>query len=337
MPSINSNTNHKLDITTLEGWLWEAACKIRGEIDAPKYKDYILPLIFLKRLSDVFDDEMRKLDAAYGSRKTVEDILSEDHTLVRFYLPPDYRWEKVAKKSTDLGEFITDTMRSIARENLKLQGAIDIVDFNATAAGQRIITDDTLKLLVNVLGRHRLGLADVEPDIIGRAYEYLLRKFAEGSGQSAGEFYTPREVAILMAQILDPEPGEEIYDPCCGSGGLIIKCALQFREKYHNDLSVAPVQFYGQENQHGTFAMAKMNTFIHDMEAHIALQDTMKFPQFTLGKGKLQKFDIVTANPMWNQDFEQKVYESDAYNRFVYGFPPSSSADWAGSSTCSPR
>jgi type I restriction enzyme M protein len=328
MPSINSNTNHKLDITTLEGWLWEAACKIRGEIDAPKYKDYILPLIFLKRLSDVFDDEMKKLEAEYGNSKTAEAIISEDHSLVRFYLPPDYRWEKVARKSTDLGEFITDTMRSIARENPKLQGAIDIVDFNATAAGQRIISDDTLKLLVNVLGRYRLGLLDVEPDLIGRAYEYLLRKFAEGSGQSAGEFYTPREVAILMAQILDPEPGEEIYDPCCGSGGLIIKCALQFREKYHNDLSVAPVQFYGQENQHGTFAMAKMNTFIHDMEAHIALQDTMKFPEFTLGKGKLRKFDIVTANPMWNQDFEQKVYESDAYNRFVYGFPPSSSADW---------
>lgn len=328
VPPSNSNTNHKLDITTLEGWLWEAACKIRGEIDAPKYKDYILPLIFLKRLSDVFDDEVKKLEAEYGKRETVEKILEEDHSLVRFYLPRDYRWEKISQKSAGLGEFITDTMRSIARENPKLQGAIDIVDFNATAAGQRIITDDTLKLLVGVLGRHRLGLSDVEPDIIGRAYEYLLRKFAEGSGQSAGEFYTPREVAILMAQILDPKPGEEIYDPCCGSGGLIIKCAMKFREKYHNDPSVAPVQFYGQENQHGTFAMAKMNTFIHDMEASIALQDTMKFPQFTLGKGILQKFDIVTANPMWNQDFEQRIYETDTYNRFTHGYPPSSSADW---------
>ncbi len=131
-----------------------------------------------------------------------------------------------------------------------------------------------------------------------------------------------------MAQILDPKPGEEIYDPCCGSGGLIIKCALRFREKYHNDPSVAPVQFFGQETQHGTFAMAKMNTFIHDMEAHIALQDTMKFPHFLIGEGALRKFDIVTANPMWNQDFEQRVYETDTYNRFVYGYPPSSSADW---------
>jgi type I restriction enzyme M protein len=328
VPSINSDSSTVLEISTLEGWLWEAACKIRGEIDAPKYKDYILPLIFLKRLSDVFDDEVKKLEKEYRSRETAEAVLAEDHTLVRFYLPPDYRWEKLAQKSSGLGEFITDTMRSIARENPKLMGAIDIVDFNATAAGQRIISDDTLKLLVNVLGRHRLGLNDVEPDIIGRAYEYLLRKFAEGSGQSAGEFYTPREVANLMARILDPEPGEEIYDPCCGSGGLIIKSALRFRQKYHNDPSVEPVKFFGQENQHGTFAMAKMNTFIHDMEAHIALQDTMKAPQFLVGEGALKRFDIVIANPMWNQDFEQRIYETDTFNRFVYGYPPSSSADW---------
>jgi len=320
--------NHSLDISTLEGWLWEAACKIRGEIDAPKYKDYILPLIFLKRLSDVFDDEVNKLEKKYGSAEIVEKILAEDHSLVRFYLPPETRWEDIARKSSGLGEYVTDAMRSIARENPKLQGSIDIVDFNATAAGQRIIADDTLKLLIGVLGKHRLGLLDVEPDLIGRAYEYLLRKFAEGSGQSAGEYYTPREVGILMAQILNPKPGEEVYDPCCGSGGLLIKCALRFREQYHNDPAVAPLQFSGQENQHTTFAMAKMNTFIHDMEAQIALGNTMERPAFLKGEGSLAHFDIVTANPMWNQDFEQKVYETDTYNRFVHGYPPSSSADW---------
>ncbi|MDO8874244.1 MAG: N-6 DNA methylase [Methanoregula sp.] len=323
-----SQNNTKLDITTLEGWLWEAACKIRGEIDAPKYKDYILPLIFLKRLSDVFDDEAKKMESKYGNRDLVEKILAEDHQLVRFYLPPESRWDAIAKKSAGLGENITDAMRSIARENPKLQGSIDIVDFNATAAGQRIIPDDSLKTLIGVMGKHRLGLLDVEPDIIGRAYEYLLRKFAEGSGQSAGEFYTPREVAILMAQILNPKPGEEVYDPCCGSGGLLIKCAMNFREKYHNDPEVAPLQFCGQENQHATFAMAKMNTFIHDMEAQISLQDTMKFPRFLNKDGSLRQFDIVTANPMWNQDFEQKIYETDTYNRFAHGYPPSSSADW---------
>lgn len=328
LPQTPVTNNHKLDITTLEGWLWEAACKIRGEVDAPKYKDYILPLIFLKRLSDVFDDELLKLERKYRKQETVEALLSEDHSLVRFYLPKESRWSEVAKKSTGLGEYVTDAMRAIARENPKLSGAVDIVDFNATAAGQRILTDDSLKILIGVLGKHRLGLSDVEPDIIGRAYEYLLRKFAEGSGQSAGEFYTPREVGILMAHILDPAPGEKIYDPCCGSGGLLIKCALRFREKFDADPKIAPLQFYGQENQHGTFAMAKMNTFIHDMEAQIALQDTMKYPQFLEDEGALRQFDIVTANPMWNQDFEQKVYENDPYNRFQHGFPPSSSADW---------
>ena len=199
--------NHSLDISTLEGWLWEAACKIRGEIDAPKYKDYILPLIFLKRLSDVFGDEVNKLEKKYGSAEIVEKILAEDHSLVRFYLPPETRWEDIARKSSGLGEYVTDAMRSIARENPKLQGSIDIVDFNATAAGQRIIADDTLKLLIGVLGKHRLGLLDVEPDLIGRAYEYLLRKFAEGSGQSAGEYYTPREVGYPDGTNPQPETG----------------------------------------------------------------------------------------------------------------------------------
>lgn len=318
----------KLDTSALENWLWEAACKIRGEIDAPKYKDYILPLIFLKRLSDVFEDEVNKLSVDYGDSKIVEELLSEDHTIVRFYIPINARWRSIAKVTTGLGQYLTDAVRSIARENPKLQGVVDIVDFNATAAGQRIISDDKLSALVDTLSRHRLGLDDVEPDIIGRAYEYLLRKFAEGSGQSAGEFYTPREVAILMSHIINPQPGEEIYDPCCGSGGLLIKCSLRFKENYDNDPSIAPLKFYGQEILHSTFAMAKMNTFIHDMEAEIKLGDTMNRPAFLNADGSLRKFDVVTANPMWNQDFSQSTYENDAYNRFNFGYPPSSSADW---------
>ena len=321
-------SGNELDIKTLETWLWEAACKIRGEIDAPKYKDYILPLIFLKRLFDVFEDEIMKLSADYGGRDVVEELLREDHSLVRFYMPEKARWSSIAMQTTGIGEYLTDAVRTISRENPKLQGVVDIVDFNETAAGQRIISEDKLKTLIDVLGRYRLGLRDVEPDIIGRAYEYLLRKFAEGSGQSAGEFYTPREVAVLMSHILDPEPDKEIYDPCCGSGGLLIKCYLRFREKYDEDPSIAPLRFYGQEILHATFAMAKMNAFIHDIEAEISLGDTMARPAFLNPDGSLGAFDIVTANPMWNQDFSQETYESDPYNRFNAGYPPSSSADW---------
>lgn len=319
---------NEVDIKRLESWLWEAACKIRGPIDAPKYKDYILPLIFLKRLSDVFEDEIIRLSQKYGGKDTVEQLLIHDHNLVRFYLPKETRWEEIAKQTINVGEYLTDAVRYIARENPKLQGVIDIVDFNASAAGQRIITDEKLKELIDVLGKYRLGLGDVEPDILGRAYEYLLRKFAEGSGQSAGEFYTPKEVAILMSYILDPEPGNEIYDPCCGSGGLLIKSYLRFKDKYGADASIEPLKFYGQEILHSTFAMAKMNAFIHDMETQIALGDTMNRPSFLASDGSLRKFDIVTANPMWNQDFSQSTYENDPYNRFSFGYPPSNSADW---------
>jgi len=320
---------NNLDIKALENWLWEAACKIRGPVDAPKYKDYLLPLIFLKRLSDVFEDELERMSQNYGSKEFVEKLVARDHDLVRFYLPAETRWKELAKQpAKGTGEYLTNTVRTIARENPKLQGVIDTVDFNATAAGQRIISDDKLKELINVLNKYRLGLNDVDADILGRAYEYLLRKFAEGSGQSAGEFYTPGEVAVLMSYILNPEPGNEIYDPCCGSGGLLIKCFLRFREKYGADSAVEPLKFYGQEILPSTFAMAKMNAFIHDMEAEIALGDTMNRPAFLTSQGSLRKFDLVTANPMWNQDFSQTVYENDAYNRFGSGYPPSNTADW---------
>jgi type I restriction enzyme M protein len=301
--SINSNT---LGVSTLETWLWDAACEIRGPLDAPKFKDYILPLVFLKRLSDVFEDEVAKLSAELG--KDTQALVDADHKLVRFYIPEQARWTAVAKVTTGLGQYLTDSMRAVAKHNPKLQGVIDMVDFNATAAGQRIVDDPHLAALVQVLSRYRLGLGDVEPDILGRAYEYLLRKFAEGQGQSAGEFYTPREVAVLMARILDPQPGMSIYDPACGSGGLLIKCHLRLLETHgeqrnsHRVLpsGVAPLQAFGQEINTATFAMARMNAFIHDIEADIAVGDTMASPRFTGGEGRLRRFDIVTANPMWN-------------------------------------
>lgn len=320
--------NNKLDIKALESWLWDAACKIRGEIDAPKYKDYILPLIFLKRLSDVYDDEIDKLIEEYEDRKTAEELVEEDHSLVWFYIPENARWSEILKQSTKQGEFLTDAVRAIARENPKLQGVIDIKDFNETAGGQRIVSDEKLKILLNILNKYRLGLKDVEPDILGRVYEYLLGKFAEGSGKSAGEFYTPREIAILMANIVNPKEGEEIYDPCLGTGGLLIKSYLRFKEKYGESTKVKPLSFFGQEVLHNTYAMAKMNVFIHRMEANIALGDTMNRPSFLNSDGSIRNFDIVVANPMWNQNFAQSTYENDTYNRFNFGYPPSSSADW---------
>jgi type I restriction enzyme M protein len=331
-----------LDIQSLETWLWDAACAIRGPVDAPKFKDYILPLIFLKRLSDVFDDEIERLSDQFGSRDLALRLLEQEREtgevhLVRFYIPENAHWEAIRKhRISGLGQFLTDAVREVARENPPLQGVIDMVDFNATAAGQRIISDEHLAALIEVLSRHRLGLQDVEPDILGRAYEYLLRKFAEGQGQSAGEFYTPREVAIMMAHLLDPQPGMTVYDPTCGSGGLLIKCHLRLLEthgmKENGRLKlppgVAPLRLFGQEINPTTFAMARMNVIIHDLQADIRIGDTMRHPAFKDTAGRLQTFDRVTANPMWNQKFPVEIYENDPYERFKLGAPPSSSADW---------
>jgi type I restriction enzyme M protein len=334
-----------LDIQTLENWLWDAACAIRGPVDAPKFKDYILPLVFLKRLSDVYDDERQRLAQEYGGMPVVEQIIQQElaegaiaagRGVVRFFIPEAARWTNIRRQTTGLGQYLTDAVRAVARENPHLSGVIDMVDFNATAAGQRIVPDEYLAKLIDVLSRHRLGLNDVEPDILGRAYEYLLRKFAEGQGQSAGEFYTPREVAILMARLLEPQPGMTVYDPTCGSGGLLIKCHLRLLETHgvreNGQLTLppqhAPLRLYGQEINPSTFAMARMNAIIHDLEADIRIGDTMRQPAFREPSGRLMQFDLVVANPMWNQSFPMNLYENDPYDRFPFGAPPTSSADW---------
>lgn len=191
-----------LSTKSMEQMLWDAACSIRGEKDAPKFKDYILPLIFIKRLSDVFDDEVKRLAETYGDCETAISILEADHSLVRFYLPPECRWPVVSRREQfkwprdkapkTLGEQLTTTVRAIAKANTeKLSGVIDIVDYNAAPHGEREISDQALSGVIETLSdpRYRLGLRDVEPDFLGRAYEYLLRKFAESQGQSAGEFF----------------------------------------------------------------------------------------------------------------------------------------------------
>jgi type I restriction enzyme M protein len=332
-----SKANGRLDIKTLETWLWDAACSIRGALDAPKFKDYILPLIFVKRLSDVFDDEMARLAEEFGDEKTARALVKKDHSLVRFYIPPKGHWSEIRASATQVGERVTDAVRAIARENPALQGVIDIVDFNATVSGQRILDDGKLWALIEIISRHRLGLNDAEPDILGRAYEYLLRKFAEGQGQSAGEFYTPKEVGWLMAYLLDPQPGQSVDDPTCGSAGLLVKCQLVARESVGADPRVGPPQpggdeapplrLYGQELNHVTYAIAKMNMIIHDMEGEIVIGDTLRNPKLLDGS-KLKRFDLVAANPMWNQDgYTANFYENDPFERFTH-YPPASSADW---------
>lgn len=331
--------NERLEISTLETWLWDAACAIRGATDAPKFKDFILPLVFFKRLSDVFDDELAFHIQEYGDEALAREIIEEDlaHALrtgkapiIRFYVPEGHNWKAVRNHGADgrLGEFVTEAMREVAKLNPGLQGVVDIKDYNERQSGQRTLDDDRLSALIEILSRHRLGLKNTEPDIIGRAYEYLLRKFAEGQGQSAGEFYTPKEVGQLIAELINAEAYTEIYDPACGSGGLLIKTRLLFEKRYPKEISKAP-RLWGQELNPVTFAMAKMNMFLHGYtDSSFAVGDTFRKPGFG-PEGKLKRFNYVVANPMWNQDnYDEQFYENDTYSRFVHGIPPKSSADW---------
>ncbi len=329
----------------MEQMLWDAACSIRGEKDAAKFKDYLLPLLFLKRLSDVFDDEIDRLAEEYGDRAMALEIAESDHGLLRFYLPPEARWATISgreahnwplddrKRSTrpsDIGEHLTRAVRAVVRQNPSLSGVIDLVDFSSERNGERDINPARLAAVVETFSdpRYRLGLADVQPDFLGRAYEYLLRKFAEGSGQSAGEFFTPTEVGFLIAHLMRPKPGEDCYDYACGSAGLLIKLQLIARET--DPISRVPLKLYGQELQADSYAVAHMNAIIHDMDVRIERGDTMINPKFKDVSGRITAHDIVVANPMWNQDFSPDIFENDPFDRFrTAGGVTTGKGDWA--------
>ena len=330
---------------SMEQMLWDAACSIRGEKDAPKFKDYLLPILFLKRLSDVFDDEVARLAESYSDRARALRIAEKDHKLLRFYLPPEARWAVIAGREphdwptdeggrstrpADIGEHLTKAIRAVARHNPVLSGVIDLVDFAAARNDERDINPARLAAVVETFSdpRYRLGLADVQPDFLGRAYEYLLRKFAEGSGQSAGEFFTPTEVGFLMAHIMRPQPGEDCHDYACGSAGLLVKLQLVAREL--DPTSKVSLKLRGQELQAESYAVARMNAIIHDMEAEIARGDTMINPKFKRADGGLRTYDVVVANPMWNQPFAPNLLADDPLDRFrPRGGVTTGKGDWA--------
>ena len=329
----------------MEQMLWDAACSIRGEKDAAKFKDYLLPLLFLKRLSDVFDDEVARLADEYGDRTTALEIAESDHSLLRFYLPPEARWAVISGREQyewpvdergrstaprGFGEHLTKALRAVVKHNPSLSGVIGIVDFAAERNGEPDINPAKLRGVVETFSdpRYRLGLADVQPDFLGRAYEFLLRKFAEGAGQSAGEFFTPTEVGFLMAHIMRPRPGETCHDYACGSAGLLIKLQLVAREL--DPTSKVPLKLSGQENEADSFAVARMNAIIHDMDVDLARGDTMINPKFLDAASRIRGHDIVVANPMWNQPFSPEFLANDPFDRFQSaGGITSGKGDWA--------
>ena len=329
----------------MEQMLWDAACSIRGEKDAAKFKDYLLPLLFVKRLSDVFDDELDRLVEEFGDQAVALEIAEADHSLLRFYLPPEGRWAVISGRrdfewpldergrSTaprDIGEHLTKAVRAVVRHNPDLAGVIDVVDFASERNGERDINPAKLRDVVETFSdpRYRLGLADVQPDFLGRAYEYLLRKFAEGSGQSAGEFFTPTEVGYLIAWLMRPKPGETCHDYACGSAGLLIKLQLVAQEL--DPMSKVPLRMFAQELQAESYAIAQMNTIIHDMDVDLQRGDTIINPKLRNADGTLTAFDIVVSNPMWNQPFSSEIFLNDPFDRFVTaGGITSGKGDWA--------
>jgi len=329
----------------MEQMLWDAACSIRGEKDAAKFKDFLLPLLFLKRLSDVFDDEIARLAEDYGDRATALEIAESDHSLLRFFLPSEARWAVISGRERfdwpldekgrstapkDLGEHLTKAVRAVVKLNPTLGGVIDIEDFAAERNGERDINPAKLRGVVETFSdpRYRLGLADVQPDFLGRAYEYLLRKFAEGSGQSAGEFFTPTEVGFLIAHLMRPRPGETCHDYACGSAGLLVKLQLVAREL--DPTTKVPLKLSGQELQAESYAVGHMNAIIHDMDVELARGDTMINPKFRTAEGTIRRHDIVVANPMWNQPFAPDIFANDPFDRFrTTGGITSGKGDWA--------
>ena len=307
--------------------LWRACDTFRGTIDPAEYKNYILVMLFVKYISDVWFDHRDQYLARYGD--DVERI-ERSMRYEKFALPTDSGFAALyAQRNTakQLGEVINIALAAIEEANVaKLQGVFRNIDFNSEAnLGRTAQRNERLRNLLNDFADPRMDLRPSRVgnlDIIGNAYEYLIGRFAAGAGKKAGEFYTPPEVSTLLARLVAPQPGDRICDPACGSGSLLIKCANQVDG---NDYAL-----YGQEVNGSTWALAKMNMFLHDVgQAQLEWGDTLKHPTLLEG-AKLRRYNVVVANPPFSLDkWGAEGAEGDAYGRFWRGIPPKSKGDYA--------
>lgn len=303
----------------LESYLWGAATLLRGTIDAGEYKSFIFPLLFLKRLSDVFDEEYEAAleesggDDAYAA-------LPEQH---RFQIPDGAHWSDLRKATSNVGRAISQAMREIERTNPRLDGVFG----DAPWTNKDRLPDRTLKEMVEHFSQLTLSVANVPEDELGVAYEFLIKKFADDSGHTAAEFYTNRTLVHLMTKLLKVEPGESVYDPTCGSGGMLLSAAEELRRqgKEHRSL-----RLYGQERNLTTSAIARMNLFLHGIEDFDVVRgDTLANPAFTNGD-ELRRFDVVLANPPYSiKGWDRDAWSSDPWGRNEFGTPPQGRADYA--------
>lgn len=304
----------------LEKYLWGAATTLRGTIDAGDYKQYIFPLLFFKRISDVYDEEFEKALAESDGDMEYAAFAENHH----FQIPEGARWQDVRETTVNIGQALQSAMRAIEQANPEtLQGIFG----DASWTNKERLSDAMLTNLIEHYSQHTLNLANVPDDKLGNAYEYLIKEFADDSGHTAAEFYTNRTVVKLMTMIMDPQPGESVYDPTCGSGGLLLNCALHLKDE---GKEYRTLKLYGQEVNLLTSAIARMNMFMHGIEEfEIVRGDTLANPGL-IENGELKKFNVILANPPYSiKSWDRKAFENDPYGRNLWGTPPQGCADYA--------
>jgi type I restriction enzyme M protein len=304
----------------LEKYLWGAATSLRGTIDAGDYKQHIFPLLFFKRISDVYDEEFEQ--ALAESDDDLEFAAFEENH--RFQIPKGSHWNDVREVTVNVGTALQEAMRAIEKANPDtLYGIFG----DASWTNKERLSDETLLNLIEHFSKHKLNLTNVPDDQLGNAYEYLIKQFADDSGHTAAEFYTNRTVVKLMTMIMNPQPGESVYDPTCGSGGLLLNCALHLKDE---GKEYRTLRLYGQEINLITSSIARMNMFLHGIEEFsIVRGDTLANPAF-IENDELQKFNVILANPPYSiKSWDRKSFESDPYGRNLWGTPPQSCADYA--------
>ncbi len=310
----------ELTLDELDSHLFECQNIIRDAIDPTDYKDYILPLVFFKTINDTYQDEYEELLEEYED----EDI-ARDEAFHKFTIPEGYTWEELTEKSERIDEFINECFNAVEEANpAELKGV-----FRADYMDADALDDQRLRKLIQHLDTQNLSVKRVPPDLLGEAYMDLVGHFATEEGKSGGQFFTPPHIIQLMVRLLEPfEKGDEIHDPTCGSGGMLIEVAKWFRDEQEEDPT--KLRLTGQEINPDIAAIARMNIYIQDLNGEIAREDSLSNPQFK-EDGELEKFDYVLANFPFSYDWDKEGLQDDKYNRFHWSdkLPRADRGDYA--------
>ncbi|ELV8693737.1 type I restriction-modification system subunit M [Vibrio fluvialis] len=338
----------KISLEELKTWLWGSANIMRGTVDSSDFKNYIFGLLFLKRLSDVFDERVEAVMEEEGcNTEEAMELIQEDNP--EQFVPVYARWNKLIERTENIGEYIDEAFAEIEHQNPSLEKVLTAIQFG----DKEKLSNELLTRLLRHFNQHKLGNKNLyKADLLGDAYEYLIGKFADDAGKKGGEFYTPHEVVELIVKLIDPQPGHEIYDLTCGCGGMLVESARHIKENYENGTIMGKpnCKLYGQEKNLGTWAIAKLNMFLHNLDGDIKRGDTLVNPLHKDGEG-LQTFDRVIANPPFSiknwweplelnggkivgdNGKERNVKYStdlkDPYGRFGLGVAPRTKADLA--------